>query len=115
MEHRLLDDAAVPQMFDDDSLEQFRRDARIPDALGVDDYDRATRADAEARRLPSLHAAGAEQEAFALEKSRQPLVQGPSTRIRSAKRTHADQHVARIRVHARQGNVIGHYPEGTAH
>jgi hypothetical protein len=114
MEDRLLDDAAVPQMFDDDSLEQRRRDTRIPDALRVDDYDRATRADAEARRLPSLHATGAEQKAFALEKSRQQLVQRPSTRIWSAKRAHADQYVARIRVHAWQGSDLGHVPEGTA-
>ncbi len=78
MEHRFLDNAAIPKMFDDDPLEQLGRDTRVPDALRIDDYDRAARADAEARRFPSLHATGTEQEAFALEKSRQQLVQGPS-------------------------------------
>jgi hypothetical protein len=74
MEHRLLDDAAIPQVFDDNSLEQRRRDTRIPDALRVDDYDRTARAHTKAWRLPPLHTAGTEQEAFTLEKSRQQLV-----------------------------------------
>lgn len=70
MKHRLLDDAAIPQMFDDDPLEELRRDSRVPDALRIDDDDRAAGADAEAWRLPSLDAIGAEKEALALEKSR---------------------------------------------
>lgn len=113
MEHRLLDDTAIAQMFDDDPLEQLRRDTGVPDTLRVDDDDRAARADAEARRLASLDAIGPEQEALALEKGRQQLVQAPAARIRSAKRADANQHVARIWVHTRRGNVFGHVPEGT--
>src|SRR5262245_17648186 len=114
MENRLLDDASIAQMLDDDPLEQLRRDAAVPDALGVHDDDRPSGADAQAGRLASLDAVWPEQQTFALEKLRQQLVQPPSSRIGRAKTAHANQHVARIWVHPRRGNVFGHVPEGIA-
>lgn len=67
MKHGLLDDTPVAEVFDDDAFEQGGRDASVPDALGVDDDDRATGAHAEARGLTAFDALGAEEEAFALE------------------------------------------------
>lgn len=44
MKHGFLDHLAVAQMLDDDALEELGGDARVPDAVGVDDDDRSARA-----------------------------------------------------------------------
>ena len=67
MEYRIFHDTAIPQMLDDDALEQLRRHASVPDALRVDDDDRPASAYAEARGLAPLHAARSEQKSFPLE------------------------------------------------
>ena len=67
MEHRIFHDAAIAQMFNDDSLEECRRDTGIPDAFGIHDDDRAAGADAKARRFTTLHAPGTEEQPFALQ------------------------------------------------
>ena len=67
MEDGVFDDTPVPQVLDDDSLEKLRRDARVPDALRVHDYDRAARTDPEARRFAALHARWAKEQIFPLE------------------------------------------------
>lgn len=64
----------MSQMLDNDALEQRRRYAAIPDAVGIDDDNRTSGANAEARRLTALHATGTEQQSFTLEKSGQPGV-----------------------------------------
>lgn len=68
MEDRLVYLAPAFQMLDDDPLEQFRRDARIPDPLGVDDKHGPRGAHAEARDFAAFHPAGTEEQVFSLEK-----------------------------------------------
>ena len=41
-------------MFTDDAFQNFRRATVIPDAFGIDDGDRAARADAQATRLGAI-------------------------------------------------------------
>ena len=68
MEDRLVYLAAAFQMLDDDPLEQFRRDARVPHTLGVDDKHGPRGAHAEARDFAAFHPAGTEEQVFPLEK-----------------------------------------------
>jgi len=75
MEHRLLDYTPVAKMLDHDSLEERRRDPRVPDSFRVHDHDRTIAAHAEARRLTPLHAFRTEQESFALQERRQQAVE----------------------------------------
>lgn len=63
----LVDHAAVPEMLHDNTLQQRRRDAGIPDRIRVDDDDWAFRANAEAWRLAPLDACRPEEQALALE------------------------------------------------
>src|SRR5262245_47884059 len=63
----LLDDAAVPQMLDDDPLQQRRRYRSVPDAVGIDDDDRSSAAHTQTRCLASLHASRSEQQPFTLQ------------------------------------------------
>jgi hypothetical protein len=55
-------------MLDDNSLENFRRDARIPDAFRIHDNDGTSSTNAEARCLTAFHPPWTEQQAFALKK-----------------------------------------------
>jgi len=59
-EDGFIDDAAVAEMLDDNALEKLWRDTPVPYSLGIDDNDRATRADAKTGRFAALHAAGSE-------------------------------------------------------
>jgi len=81
MKHRVLHDAPIAQMFNDDPLEQWRRDAGVPDAFGIHDDDRAAGADAETRGFASLYPPWAEQQAFPLEQGREEAVEFPARLI----------------------------------
>jgi len=61
-------------MLDDDSLQQLRRDAVIPDSFRVYDDDRPLSADAEAGSFSALHALGSEEQILALKKLREQRV-----------------------------------------
>ena len=58
------DDAAADEMIVDDALEDRRIAAPIPRALGIDDRDRSTFADAQAIRLRAENAALLRQTEF---------------------------------------------------
>jgi len=62
----LFDDTPIPEMLDDNALEQRRGHSGVPDAVGIHDDDRPTAAHAETRRLASFHAPRTKQQAFAL-------------------------------------------------
>ena len=100
MKHRILDDPALPQMLDDDPLQEGQRHSSVPDCVRVHDDDRATRAHTKARRLSSLHPLWAKQEAFSLQQLREELVQLATSLVRGAKTTGANENVPRIRLHA---------------
>src|SRR2546423_5053064 len=99
MKHSLVHDASVAQVLDDDALEQRGSDPRIPDALGVHDDDRTTRADTETGRLAALHASRAEEQPLALKQTRQQSVERSSLAVWRAVAADADQNVARVRLH----------------
>ena len=67
MKNRLFHGSSILQVFDDDSLEQLRRDVGVPDSFGINDDDRTVAADAEARCLASLHTRWSEQQILALQ------------------------------------------------
>jgi hypothetical protein len=99
MEHRLLHDPSLAKMLDHDPLQEFRCNARIPDALGVNHDDRSAGADAQARRLAALHAIRPEEEPFALEERREKIIELSAAALRRAKGADAHEHVARVRLH----------------
>jgi hypothetical protein len=68
VKHRVLNDPPVLEMLDDNSLENLRRDARIPDAFRIHDNDGTSSTNAEARCLAAFHPPWTEQQAFALKK-----------------------------------------------
>ena len=102
VEHGLLDDSAVHEMLDDDSLEQRRCDAGIPDSIRVHDDDRPAAADAEARRLAALHAVGSEEKAMALEESWQQPIELTAPAIRRAEAADTYENVSGVRIHSRK-------------
>lgn len=75
MENRGLDDLSTAEVLDDDPLEQLRGHAGVPDAVRVDDDDRAAGADTETGRLAPLYPGGSEQEALPPQESGQQLIQ----------------------------------------
>lgn len=93
MKYRLVHYPPISQMLDHDSLQQRRGDAGIPDALGVDDDDRAASTDTQAGRLTALHAIGPEQQLFALQKRGEQIVELAPSAVRRAEATHAHQDV----------------------
>ena len=108
MEYRVLHDAAVAEVLDDDALEERGSDSGVPDALGIDDDDRTAGADSEARSLAALDALGAEEKAFAFEKAGELRIQLAATLIRRAEAARADQHVTAIWIHPRS-KLLGHH------
>ncbi|HZE09898.1 MAG TPA: hypothetical protein VE110_14190 [Gemmatimonadaceae bacterium] len=74
MKYGLVNRDAVPEMLDDDSLEERGGHSIIPDAFGIHDDDRPAAADAEARGLTSFHPVRAEEKALALQKIREQRV-----------------------------------------
>jgi hypothetical protein len=59
-EYRLIDDLAVPEVFDDNALQKGGCDVAVPDAFGVDDDDRSACAHAEARCFTAFDSPRAE-------------------------------------------------------
>ena len=103
MEDCFLYDSTVLQVIDDYPLQQLVRYAGVPDPIGINHYYRTTRAHAEAGRLASLHPGWTEQEAFALEKHRQPRIQSAPAAIRGAEFARANKYMPGIRLHGRNG------------
>jgi hypothetical protein len=107
MKHRVLDDAAVAQMLYDDTLQEGRCHAVIPDALRIYNKDRTAGTDTETRRLTALDAARSKQQSLALQQRRQQTIQLPAATVRRTKTPDAHQDVAAVRVH-RWGERGGH-------
>lgn len=82
MENRLFYGPPFLQVFDDNALEQLRRDGLIPDTLRIHRDDRTFGADAETRGLTSLHATGPKEQIFALEQTGQPGIEVAAATIR---------------------------------
>jgi hypothetical protein len=78
---RFLDHSPVYQVFDDDSLEEGRRDTGIPNSVRVYDDDRSAGADAETRGLSALDPIWPEEQSVPLEKRRQQLIQLSSAMV----------------------------------
>ena len=68
MENGLSNGLAVPEVLDDDSLQQSRRDLEVPGALRIHDDYRSVAADAEARSFTALDALRAEEQILSLQK-----------------------------------------------
>jgi hypothetical protein len=66
MKNGFLDHSAVFQVLDDDPLQKLGRNSGVPDALRIDDDDRSSGADAEARSLASFDPRWPKQQVFAL-------------------------------------------------
>lgn len=72
VEYRLLHGIPALQVLNDNSLEQLGSHSAIPYPVRVHDDDWTVGAYSEAGRFAALHAAGAKQQIFALEKLRKP-------------------------------------------
>ena len=70
MKNRLFDGATVPEVLHDNSLEQVRRDAGVPDPLGVYDDNRPAGADAEAWSFAALYTSGSKEQPLAFQQAR---------------------------------------------
>jgi len=81
-EHRFINDSAISQMFDHDTLEKRRRDPTVPNAFRIDHHDRPARANPETRRLSTLHAPGTEQKPLALQQRRKQAIELTATPVR---------------------------------
>lgn len=71
MKYCLLNRTISLEVLHNDPLEQFWRHRFVPDAIGINDYNRTFSADTEARCFAALHARGTEQQVFAFEQARQ--------------------------------------------
>jgi hypothetical protein len=89
----VFDDPAIPQMFDDDALQQGRRHTGVPDTVRIDDNDRTATTNAEARRLTAFDAGRTEQESFPLQERGQQTIELTTAMIGRAKAADADQHM----------------------
>ena len=69
-------------MLDDDSLQQFWSDRRVPDPFWIDNDNGTSCADAEAGGLAAFHALRTEEEIFAFEKFWEEAVECASTSAR---------------------------------
>lgn len=92
-------DAAVPEVIDDDLLEEGKCDCAVPDAFRIDDNNWPTAANAEARSFSALDSARPEEQAFTLEQSRQKRVERAAFATGRAEVSRAHQHVSRVRLH----------------
>ena len=82
MKDRFFDDSTVSQVLHDDALEERGRHAGIPDRIRIHDDDGAARANTEARCLPALDPARAEEKPFPMEQGREERVQFPPSAVR---------------------------------
>ena len=99
MEDRFLDDSAVYEMLDDNSLEQRWGDGGIPNPIRVHDDDGPSATDAEARRFPAFDTIGAKEQTVPLKKRREELIELSSAMIRRTESADTDQHVPAVRDH----------------
>lgn len=67
IENRLLDNTAVLQMLDNDSLEKLRSHSPVPHTFGIHHNDGTSSTNAETRRLSALYPAGTKEEILTLE------------------------------------------------
>jgi hypothetical protein len=101
MENCVFNGNSVLQMFDDNALEKRRSDPVVPGSFGIHNNYRSVAANAQTRRLASLHTARAEEEILALEEIREESVELASAMVGRAKATRTYQHVPRVGLHAR--------------
>lgn len=80
-------------MLDDDPLEQFGSDRRVPDSFGIDDNDGTSCTDAEAGGLAAFHALWTEEEIFAFEQLREEAIERASTSARAAEASRAHDYM----------------------
>ncbi len=99
MEDRVLYYSPVSEVFDDDSLEQFRSDARVPNTLGIDNHYRAALTHAEAWRLASFDTVRSEQQLFSLQQRCEHRIERPSAPVGRAKTARTYDDMPGIRFH----------------
>jgi hypothetical protein len=101
-EHRVANDIPVAQVFDDDPIEERRRDVAVPNAFGVHDDDRASGADAEAGRFTAFDSMRPEQQAFALEKRGKQAIELLAAPIRRTVSADTHENVPGVWLHQRR-------------
>ena len=82
MKDCVFDNSPIAEMFDDDALEQLRRDAGVPHTFRIHHDDRTAGTHAKAWRLAPLHSRGAEEKSFPLQEPGQKAVQRAATTFR---------------------------------
>jgi hypothetical protein len=68
VKNRFFHGVTTFQVLDDDSLEQRRRYAAVPDALRVNDNDRTLAANAKTRSFSAFYPTRSEEQALSLQK-----------------------------------------------
>src|SRR6266550_8318919 len=99
VKHRRIDGFSMLEVLDDDALEQRWCYRRVPNAFRIHHDDRAVAAHAEARRLTSFYARGAEKQIFTLEELREQRIKFSPTAIGRAEFASAYEHVTGVRLH----------------
>src|SRR3954471_20670030 len=102
MKDRLSHGPSMLEVLDHDSLEQRRRDLRIPDAIRIHDHNWPVAANAEPRRLTTFDTLWAEQEVFPLQQLGEQRIELATTAVGRAKSSGAHEHMTRVRLHLRQ-------------
>jgi hypothetical protein len=98
---RFFDWFSVLEVFDDDSLEERRRDLGIPDPFRIYDDDRSVATHAKARSFTALDAPGAKKQIFALKQVGEQRVELSPAAVGRAEVAGAYEHVMRVRLHLR--------------
>ena len=101
-EHRLVHDPSVPQVLNDDPLEQRRRHVAVPNPFRVHDDDGSPSTHTEARRLTALDSPRPEQQSFPLKERREQTIQLTTPLIGRTVPAHTHEDVARICIHQRR-------------
>ena len=68
--HRLFDDLPVLEMLHDDALEELRCYTRVPDAFGINHYDRPASTHAKAGGFTALYTIWTEEQILSIQKRR---------------------------------------------
>jgi hypothetical protein len=97
-----VDGPTTDQVLYDDALEESRRHAAIPNAIGIYHDDRAAAAHTEARRFTALHSLWTEEQTVPLQQRGKQLVQLAAALIGRTKPTDAHEHMSTVRLHGRQ-------------
>ena len=98
MKRGVINHPSVPQVLDDDPLEQRRSHSPIPDSFRINGHDWSSFANAQTRGFAPLHTPGAEQQPFPFEQFGQQRVQRPAPPFRGTKRPGADENVEAVGV-----------------